>query len=73
MGDEDDDEDTEVNEDITRKEDKTMLANKRLKEDDKKAEKLGAAAFSHAKKMWKEPDAEPELRDDSEWGAEEDD
>ena len=44
-----------------------MLGHKRLKESDKNAEKLGAAAFNHAKKMIKHVDNEEELRDDSEW------
>jgi len=61
--------DVEGLEDLSRKEDKTMHGGKTLKEQDKKAEKLGEAAFSHAKKILRgrEPDSEAELRDDSEW------
>jgi len=63
----DDDDERALANDAAKKEDKTMLGHKRLKESDKNAEKLGAAAFNHAKKMIKHVDNEEELRDDSEW------
>jgi len=63
----DDDDSLELARDAAKKEDRTMLGNKRLKESDKKAEKLGAAAFNHAKKMLKNVDEEPDIRPDSEW------
>jgi hypothetical protein len=56
---------------IAAKEDKTTLSQKRLKEDDEKANKLGNTVFEHAKKKFgSAADASADdnnLRDDSEW------
>jgi len=65
----DDDETTQELDAIGAKEDKTTLSQKRLKEDDEKANKLGNTVFEHAKKKFGSADTgdDNSLRDDSEW------
>jgi hypothetical protein len=54
---------------LATKEDKTTLSQKRLKEDDEKANKLGNTVFEHAKKKFGTADTgdDASIRDDSEW------
>jgi hypothetical protein len=65
----DDDDTTQELDAIGAKEDKTTLSQKRLKEDDEKANKLGNTVFEHAKKKFGSADTgdDNSLRDDSEW------
>lgn len=51
---------------ITAKEDKTTLSQKRLKEDDEKANKLGNTVFEHAKKKFGST-GDDDDQDNGEW------
>jgi len=62
----DEEENQEHSADAARKEDKTMLGAKALKESDEKGEKFGASGFQMAKKMAK-GQSQDDLGDEKDW------